>query len=511
MRKKSSISNPDIFLSWLFIDMSIVRGLPEELRMNAVSLPDGVNSYAVKVVPQNLTSITSNTASVAASSGAGTIVEIGVPSTQVIFDVPTVASPNTWIDTAKSCISFRVRYQITPGSTPFADAALDSQLRGCAWNFFNRIFHTSATGTIIDDVPLTNLANQNHLQWNYDAAEVDSQALAWGFDYQDASTNSLNTNTGHNIANYALGGTASTANSSYYSYSFPLPSSVIGKFCKGMFPIGKVNKLTLTLQTDTTAPITTRIVTATASATASLLFVIDNISLDLQYVDLGEAGSALLGGGSSAVVHGVTHRVSQSTLASTTGAVSVLMGLRGSSVRSLTTRCVDGGVTLAASANGIYDSKAMLANSINYYLGGKERVPPNPLNNISQPASVFMRALHASEAFAERQFKYHGTPREFLIRCASSTAPDAATYQADQRLIDAGSGTNPNYLASWCFAMPLQKVSKSKILDGYNFNGSNQFFEANLQIASYNSLALYFIAEMDIIYVIENGDIMVRS
>lgn len=490
--------------------MSIVKGLPSELRMEAVSLPDGVQSYSVKVVPQNLSSITSNSQALTLTANA--ITELGVPSTQVMFDIPTVASPNTWIDTAKSCISFRVKYNYASGTTAPAAGDIDAQLRGCAWNFFNRIFHTSATGTIIDDVPLTNLANQHHLQWNYDAAEIDSTALAWGFDYQDASTNSLNTNTGHNISPYSGAGTISTTVSAYYSYSFPLPSSVIGKFCKGMFPIGKVNKLTLTLQTDTTAPITFRCLNATASASATASFVMDNISLDLQYVDLGEAGSALLGGGSSAVVHGITHRVSQSTIASgTSGAVSVLMGLRGSSVRSLTTRCVDGGVSLAASCNGIYDSKAMLANSINYYLGGKERVPPNPLNVISQPAQVFMRALHASEAFSERQFKYHATPREFLQRCASGTAPDAATYQADQRLVDAGSSTNPNYLASWCFAMPLQKVSKSKILDGYNFNGSNQFFEANLQIGATNALALYFIAEMDIIYVIEGGDIMVRS
>lgn len=487
--------------------MSIVRGLPEELRMNAVSLPESVSSYSVKVVPQNVSSISSNSASVAASAGADTIVEIGVPAQQVIFDIPTVASPNTWVDTAKSTLSMRVKYSITQGGTAFAANALDAHLRGCAWNFFNRIFHTSATGTIIDDVPLTNLANQHHLQYSYDSAEVDSTALAWGFDFQDASTNSLNTNTGHAIAGFS----STSTNDCYYSYEFPLPSSVLGKFCKGMFPIGKVSKLTLTLQTDTVAPITTRIVTATSSATATISFVIDNIALNFQYVDLGEEGSRLLGGGSSAVVHGITHRVSQSTLASTTGAVSVLMGLRGSSVRSIATRVVDGGVTMAASANGIYDSKALLANSINYYLGGKERIPPNPLNNVTQPASVFMRSLHAAESFAERQFKYNGTPREFLIRTASGTAPSAATHQADQRLIDAGSLTNPNYLASWCFAMPLQKVSKSKILDGYNFNGSNQYFEANLQIASSNSLALYFIGELDIIYVIENGDIMTRS
>ena len=492
--------------------MSIVRGLPEELRMNSVSLPESVQSYAFKVVPQNVTSISSvGSASVTAS--AGSCFEISMPSQQIIFDIPTVASPNTWIDTAKSTFSFRVKYTVASGSTRFADAALKGALRSCAWAWFNRLFHTSATGTIIDDVPLTNLANHHHLQYNYDAAEIDSAALAWGFESQDADVDSKNGNNGHAIANINTTPALSTSSDSYYSYDFPLPSSVIGKLCKGMFPIGKVNKLTCTLQTDNVAPVTIQCATATSGATATVSVTLDQFAINLQYVDLGEEGGKLLGGGNSAVVHGITHRVSQTTLASgITGGVSVLMGLRGSSVRSLALRVQDGGSgTTALSANGIFDSKALLANSINYYLGGKERMPPNPYNNVTQPASVFMKALHAAESFSERQLKFNGTPNEYLIRCASGTAPSAATHQADQRLVDSGSTTDATALASWCFAYPLQKVSKSKILDGYNFSSSNQYFEANLQIASTNALLLSFISEMDIIYVVEGGDIMVRS
>lgn len=490
--------------------MSVVRGLPEELRMNAVSLPEGVQSYSVKVVPQNLSSITSNTTSVVAADGANAIKEITVPSTQIIFDIPTVASKNTWIDTAKSTISFRVRYQHTAGGTTWAANDLQARLRGCAWNFFNRIFHTSSTGEIVDDVPLCHLAHQQHIGFNQDSAELDSIALAYGFDFQDGVSNSVNGNSGHAINSYQISPGNSSTFSSYYSYEFPLPSSLLGKFCKGMFPIGKVNKLTLTLQTDTTAPISVRVASVTASASCSLSFVMDNISINMQYVDLGEAGSALLGGGDSAVVHGITHRVSQSTLPAGKGAVSILMGLRGSSVRSLATRVVDGSVSASGSTNGIFDSKLLHANSINYYLGGKERIPPNPINVIAQPASAFMRALHASEAFNDRQMKFNSTPNEYLKYCATGDTVDASGNQYDQRIITAGSSTLPTYLSNWCFAMPLMRVSKSKILDGYNFNSSNQYFEANIVATNSASSAVYFIAELDVLYVIQDGVIMTR-
>lgn len=490
--------------------MSVVRGLPQELVMQSVALPEGVTSQSVKVVPQNLSSITSNTTSVVAADGVGAIKEITVPSTQVIFDIPTVASKNTWIDTAKSTISFRVRYQHTAGGTAFDANALQARLRSSAWSFFNRIFHTSSTGEIVDDCPLTNLAHHQYMSFNNDAAELDSVALSYGFDYQDGSSNSINGNTGHAINSYQISPGASATFSSYYSYEFPLPSSLIGKYCKGMFPIGKVNKLQITLQTDTTAPITTRVAVATASASASLSFVMDNIALNLQYVDLGEEGGKLLGSADSAVVHGITHRVSQSTLPAGKGAVSILMGLRGSSVRSIATRVVDGSVSASGSSNGIYDSKMLHANSMNYFLGGKDRVPPNPINVIAQPASAFMRALHASEAFNDRQLKYNSTPQEYLKYCATSDTVDASGNQYDQRIITAGSGTLPTWLANWCFAMPLQKVSKSKILDGYNFNSSNQFFEANIVATNSASASLYFVCELDVIFVIQDGVIMTR-
>lgn len=484
--------------------MSIVKGLPQELKADLVSLPDGVSQTIMRIVPENVSSIVSASRAISNADGAGTCYEISVPSTTINFNIPT-ASPDSWIDTAKSTISFKVKYDGTPGATAFASGAVVAALRSSAMSFFNRIYHTTGSGTIADDVPLVNLAHHHNLQLNMNSADMDSLALGYGFSYEDASANSVNRNNGHTIASYGLSGTAATLASSYYSYEFPLPSSVIGKFCKGMFPIGKLNKLTLSLQTDTTAPVSIRMNTATASATGSVSFTIDDLAINLVYVNLGPEASRLLGGGDSVIVPAVTHRVSQSTLPSgQAGQFSILMGLRGSSCRDLAVRCVENGLTTATSVNGIYDSKAPIANSINFFLNGRDRVPPNPLNNTALPASVYMRALHSSESFADRQFKYAGTPSNFLTP-VGGTAPSVR----DARYV--ASSTFEDRLASWTFAYPLQKISKSRLLDGVNLNNSaSQFFEMNLQNAHTNACSLYFIAELDIIFVIQNGDIVPR-
>jgi hypothetical protein len=61
------------------------------------------------------------------------------------------------------------------------------------------------------------------------------------------------------------------------------------------------------------------------------------------------------------------------------------------------------------------------------------------------------------------------------------------------------------------FSMPLQKVSKSKILDGLSFNQSNQFCELNLYSGPTYNQTLYFIAELDVLYIITpDGDVQTR-
>lgn len=492
--------------------MSVVKGLPSELKMDMVSLPDSVSSYAVKVVPQNLTSIASSSLAISSTNftASGVVTQISMPSQQINFDIPAGQNKNTWIDTAKSTISFRVAYNRVENSTTALSDTMKANLIHNAFNYFNRIFAVSATGNIIDDVPLINLAHTNYLQNNYNAADVDSLALAYGFNADSGtstSANAINANTGHSIAGWSTTASTSSNVDFYYSYELPLPSSVIGAFAKQMFPIGQVSKLTLSLVTDAIAPVCIQCTGSTTGST-TLKITLTDIALNLSYVDLGEAGSALVGGmGAPRICAGITHRVSSTTLASgTSGQVSSLMGLRGSSVRSVTTRVVENVVSSSGNANDKFDSKLPLAYGINYFLQGNQRVPPFPLDCVRTPASVFMRALHASNAFNERQYKNAGTPQTFCVYTATS-----GSFPSDRDRYLSSSTTGYNFLANFEFAMNLQKVSKSKILDGMNFNTSNQYLEMNLGLSSTNSLTLYHIAELDVIYVITpDGDIQTR-
>ncbi len=489
--------------------MSVVKGLPAELKMDMVSLPDSVSQYAVKVAPQNITSVQSSDFTINSSTVAGASVkQITMPSQQINFDIPSGMSKNVWIDTSKSTLSFRVRYRRTEGTTGLA-SAWDANLIHNAYNYFNRIFHVSATGNIIDDVPLSNLATTNYLQQNVSPQEMDALALPYGFNAETSvsGTSSSNRNSGHDIANWTSTQSVSTTVDKWYSYEIPLPSSVLGSFARGMFPIGSVSKLTLSLTTDPVAPVCLNFgAAATASASTVIGILMQDIALNFSYVDLGEEGSRLLGGSGPKICAGITHRVSSSLInAGSTGAVSVLMGLRGSSVRDITTRCVDGFIGTAGSANDKFDSKLLPASSLNYFLQGSTRVPPNPLDTLRQPASVYMRALQSANAFNERQYKMGSTPQSFCIYSAGAVPPsDADAYLTS-------SATASKSLASWMFAMPLQKVSKSKILDGLNFNQSNQFFECNIYSAPTYNQTLYFIAELDILFVITpDGDIQTR-
>jgi hypothetical protein len=424
--------------------------------MQMVSLPESVSSYSVKVAPQNLTSIVSSTFTANPTNVASASVkQISMPSTQINFDIPAGQSKNTWIDSAKSTLSFRVNYKRVEGSTALTDIVKANLIHN-AYNYFNRIFHVSATGNIIDDVPLSNLANTNYLQQNLSAQELDSLALPYGFNAETSvgGASSSNANTGHSIATWSAVQTLSTTTNTYHSYEAPLPSSVMGSFARGMFPIGSVSKLTLSLVSDAIAPICLAFsAIATTGASTDFSITISDLALNLTYVDLGESGSALLGNGPK-ICSGITHRVSSSTINSgTSGSISVLMGLRGSSVRDITTRVVENVVSTAGSANDKYDSKLLLATGVNYFLQGSMRVPPNPLDVIRQPASVYMRCLQASNAFNERQFKMCSTPQSFCIYTATG-----ASLPTDKDYYLSSSTTAYNSLATFMFSMPLQKV-----------------------------------------------------
>lgn len=344
---------------------------------------------------------------------------------------------------------------------------------------------------------------------NLNSPDRDCFGAAYGFSVENGSANSQNKVQGHSI-DTLTGAGPNTAANCYYSYEFPLPSALLGKYAKSMFPCGSISKLDLQLYTNSFTPITFYAGTANpANAAAQLTVTIDNISLNLWMITLDTESARLLGAPKIHSIHGITQRTATSSVPSgTSGYINTLIGLRGKSCRNLFTRIVDQGSLAAVvestgssvAVNGWADSKALLCSQLNYLIAGKDRYPQFPHNVQILPASVFSRTLMASEMY--ELWKQHSSlmPNQFFKYAAVGTAPTAATGY-DQRIVNAGEKTVPSDLATFIFGEDLRKAHSSAALDGVDLTvTANHFLETNILVAPTNTQSLYFTGFFDIIF-----------
>jgi hypothetical protein len=362
-------------------------------------------------------------------------------------------------------------------------------------------------GQTVDDV--VNLHISEHLDHllNYNTTDRDNFAAQFGFLAESGT--STNYTQGHAID--SMTGTGPTAlKNCYYSYEFPLPSSLLGKYAKGFFPAGSVNKLDIQMYTNSQVPITYYAGTAAATTTGAVTFTIDNISLNLWYLTLDNESARMLGSPKIHYLHGITQRTANSTIASgTSGYLTTLIGLRGKSCRGLYTRFTDTAAAAAGasastfSANGVFDSKMPMCSQLNYLLQGKDRYPQFPHNTQLLPSSVLNRTLMSSEKFKEWEQRSSFIPSQYYNYVITSSAPTAANGY-DQNIVNAGSTTVANNLATFVFGEDLRKVHNSMILDGYDLTvTANHFLETNIIQAPTNTLSVFFTGRFDIIYEID--------
>jgi hypothetical protein len=484
--------------------MSVVLGLPKKLLPSPeASLSEGCTSQWVKIQPNNVASVVNNSYNGFTVSTDTTT--IPMVSQEVRFSVPVGMGKNVWLDTSKTTLSFRVNYEITSASATSGTTAFASFLQGSAMSFWDRLQVLNSNGVAIDDVNGLASIELHKQNWTFDSAERDSVGLAYGFRSENSSSDSANYLQGHKIDSLTSTGALLPVRNCFYSYEMPLPSSFLGAGAKGFVPIGALQRLDVYLTTASIVPISCSVASNLTTA-PTLKITIDNISINAYYITLDDKSSALLGSPKIHYLHGVTNRSSTATIpAQSSGLQSILIGLRGQSVRSLATRFYDQSKTTSGSVNGQFDSKAPLCSQLNYFLQGKDRVPPNPHNTNNAIATVFMRALQASEAFNSKDFRYGGDNESFAKYLNVTTAPTSATG-FDQTVVNASNTTSLASLASFTFAEDLRKASTSAILDGYNLSQSaNNYLEMNITNASTsgNNTNVIFIASMDIIYLID--------
>lgn len=474
-------------------------GFPKELSKEIeYSLPANVSGYSVKVTPSNVQMVQSTTQ----TASAGQNLALLGTSQNVIFDVPAGLSKGTFIDPRFTVLNFRANYEVVSAGT--SAVVTSAALRSCGMAHFDRCYIQSQSGVVLDDLNLFGVIQDEVNALEIDVAQRDALAMMYGFQYEDASTSSLNAVQGHKIIGWD--NATVTAGSNYYSYSMPLISSLIGKGASKFFQIGATNRLQLVLQTAATLPIT--LVTGSATSAATLRVTLDNISLSLQYIDIGADGVKMLDKTGLQYYSGITYRASSATLpASTAGAVSLLTGIRGSSVRNIVTRFSEAStLTTAGCINGIYDSKMPQATSIQYNVNGA-MVPPNPVDLLHAPATAYSFLEEANAAFNTYEFKSGLAPDRYCVYIPGGTLPT----DSDKRITSSASAVYNQ--AQFAFGYNLERVSKAGILDGVNCNSANVFLNMVLANANTNSVTVIFIAKMDIIYILDtaSGEISVRG
>jgi hypothetical protein len=472
--------------------------LPAEMQLGSLdySLPPDARSYQVKVQPSNISQIVSPDI---AFSTSATGLDYPFPSQQLIFDIPCGSSPSTFIDNRFTTLNFTATY--ANGSTN-AGVLTSANLRSNANSFFDRMYITSQNGQILEDITEYGLVNDLLINFQMNNAVRDGTAMQFGFD--DSAT--LNTSQGHTIPAYA--GTINNVTNSF-SYSVPILSGLVGALSDKMLNIGRTSKLQLVLQTSSVLPLTIM-----AGATLGTIKVtLSNFSITCEYIDIGSNALKMLDQtlvNNQAYIHGVSYRVTSNTIpAGTSGNLSLLAGIRNSSVKSLFVKYVDNKVDEdLSSLNSKYDGKNPSINAWALQIGGM-RYPSNPLNPLLQPSQSFSECEKAIGSFNNAQFQSCITRARYCKLAKGATAPADASTSIDRNytLVSAASA-QCQFFMGYC----LEVCAKRGLLSGLNCSSAPVFVENNIATAVSNAQLVYVMAMIDCIFIhdVSTGDISVR-
>lgn len=478
---------------------NIVLGLPKMLAPKPDAIvSEGCFTQLTRIQPNNVSVIQSPITTLTATPGtAGVRCDMPFSPSEVRFSVPTGMGKNVYLDCQRSRLNMRLKVAVTTASVGAAN--ISSFLQSGAASWFDRMDTLNQNGVAIDSVNMMAIIEAHKNAFQYDSAERDS-VWQYGFASEDDLNNSRNYIQGHVISNMTVTGGVLPISYTYYDYSIPLPNSLIGAGARNFCPVGALAKLDISLWTNAIAPIVIQWAAHTTSP--AFQFTIDNMSLDLQYIYLDQKSAALLGSPRETYVHGITNRCATAPYTASAGQQSLLIGLRGRSIRSIATKFVESNLTTAGSCNGVFDSKAPLATALSLFLAGKSRFPNVPHNVVQAPTTVFDHALQAADGFVPDKMKYGGSWAAVTTYLATGATVTSANGYSNWFAL-AGSNTDPSSLSTFTFGENLQ-IASTSALNGFDASTSaSHFLEMNLLAQPTYAGQAYFISAQDIIYVID--------
>ena len=483
-------------------------GVPNEMLLGKLdySLPADAKSYSVKIQPSNISQVQVAGIQLGTATTAAILDGLQFTSQNVIFDIPCGQTPSTFLDNRFSTLNFRMNITVTNAGT--TSTAANGYLRSHANAFFDRMYLVSGNGQTLEDISEYGLVNDTLINLQQSNSVRKGTALQYGFSTADAIS--------QGVPLALFGGRSMTAtDNETHSFSVPILSSVIGCTANSFLNIGRTSKLQLVFQTAPILPFSiNQAVQAANSVGATFTVTLSDFSLSLEYIDVGMQALQMIDQtlvNNKAYIHGVTYRTAAATLNATSGAVSILAGIRASSVKSLFTRFYENNSNgIINSANNKYDSKNPLLTGISYNIGGL-RFPQNPINPLINPSQAFRELQMAIGSFNSSQFTSAIIPAQY---CKLSTGGTAQGLNLGSTQAYEWNTTNSQDSQSlFIFGEDLEIVAKRGLLSGLNCTSAPVFVD--LTIASpgpINTHTVYTIAMVDsiLIHDVVTGDIYTR-
>lgn len=481
-------------------------GLPSEVQPELdYSIPSNARSYSVRVQPTNLSSVTQTGLSCGTNAGyLGS--ELPFPQTNILFDIPCGNSgPSTYLDTRMTTLNFKATMTITTQGVTGTAANATAFQRGGGASWIDMLTIFGGDGAVLEQINEYGMTFDTMTQLMMSQSVRDAVALPFGFQ----SSGSDNNNVGHKWN--VLTGNFNNANSvEVHSYSLPVMSALIGAGNDKFLNTGRISRLQVQFTTPSVTPIT--IVNAATGTAVVFQIVLSDFTLGLEYVDIGAEAlamvdSALIDGKS--YTHGVTYKTSSTSLPATTGSVSLLSGLRGSSLKSLITRHQENLLSSAGEVNGKYGSKCPNATSFNYSIGGV-KYPQQTINPLSQPALAYTETLKAVGCFNTALYQPSIQPNSYCVLSAGGTAQSYTNTNGSDYNWAVTSSAN-TFQDAFFIGQNLERIAKRGIFSGIDCTSAPIFVEETIAALS-NPHIVYNIGIFDVVYIhdIQSGLIQVR-
>jgi hypothetical protein len=480
-------------------------GLPAEVQPELdYSIPSNARSFSVRVQPTNLSSITA-TGLNCGTNATYLASELAFPQTNILFDIPCGnGSPSTFLDTRMTTLNFKATITITQQGVTGTTTNQNAWQRGGGASWIDMLTLFGGDGAVLEQINEYGMTYDTITQFMMSESVRNAVALPLGL----ASVSDVY-NSGHkwNVLSQAF-----NANNSVevHSYSLPVMSALIGSGNDKFLNTGRISRLQAQFTTPSILPIT---IQNAATGTAIVFqIVLSDFTLGLEFIDIGNEAlsmvdSALIDGKSYS--HGVTYKTSSTSLPATTGSVSLLSGLRGSSLKSMLTRHQENVLTTAGDVNGKYGSKCPNATSFNYSIGGI-KYPQQTINPLAQPALSYTETLKAFGCFNTALYQPSVTPLAYCVLSAGGVAQAYTnTNGSDYNWNTAGSTGLFNN--SFIIGQNLERIAKRGIFSGIDCTASPIFVEETIAALS-NPHIVYNMGIFDVVYIhdIASGLIQVR-